>query len=43
MYVEPTLQNGRFFFLKISKEIGKALRKSRTRAKRVSLTRPQGV
>ena len=31
------LQNSRFFFLKISKEIGKAWRKSITRA---SLTRP---
>ena len=29
-----------FFFLKISKEIGKAWRKSLTRAKRASLTRP---
>ena len=29
------LQNSRFFFLKISKEIGKAWRKSLTRAKRV--------
>ena len=28
------------FFLKISKEIGKAWRKSLTRAKRASLTRP---
>ena len=28
------------FFLKISREIGKAWRKSLTRAKRVSLTRP---
>ena len=35
-----TLQNSRFFFLKISKEIGKACRKSLTRAKRASLTRP---
>ena len=33
------LQNRRFFF-KISKEIGKAWRKSLTRAKRSSLTRP---
>ena len=31
------------FFLKISKEIGKAWRKSLTRAKRASLTRPSGV
>ena len=31
------------FFLKISKEIGKAWRKSLTRAKRASLTRPTGV
>ena len=31
------------FFLKISKEIGKAWRKSLTRAKRESLTRPTGV
>ena len=36
------LQSGRFF-LKISKEIGKAWRKSLTRAKRTSLTRPTGV
>ena len=28
------------FFLKVSKEIGKAWRKSLTRAKRASLTRP---
>ena len=33
------LQNSRFF-LKISKEIGKAWRKSLTRAKRASLSRP---
>ena len=33
------LQNNRFF-LKISKEIGKASRKSLARAKRASLTRP---
>ena len=33
------LQNSRFF-LKISKEIGKAWRKSLTPAKRASLTRP---
>ena len=33
------LQNSRFFFSKISKEIGKAWRKSLTRAKRASLTR----
>ena len=33
------LQNSRFF-LKISEEIGKAWRKSLTRAKRASLTRP---
>ena len=31
------------FFLKISKEIGKAWRKSLTRPKRASLTRPTGV
>ena len=31
------------FFLKISKEIGKTWRKSLTRAKRASLTRPTGV
>ena len=31
------------FFLKISKEIGKAWRKSLTRAKRASLTPPTGV
>ena len=31
------------FFLKISKEIGKAWRKSFTRAKRARLTRPTGV
>jgi len=31
------------FFLKISKEIGKAWRKSHARAKRASLTRPWGV
>ena len=31
------------FLLKISKEIGKAWRKSLTRAKRASLTRPSGV
>ena len=31
------------FFLKISKEIGKAWRKNLTRAKRASLTRPSGV
>ena len=31
------LQNSRVFFLKISKEIGKACRKSLTRAKRASL------
>ena len=30
------------FLLKISKEIGKAWRKSLTRAKRASLTRPSG-
>ena len=30
-----------FFFLKISKEIGKACRKNLTRAKRASLTRPK--
>ena len=36
-YGEPRLQNSRFFFLKISKEIGKACRKSLTRAKRASL------
>ena len=34
------LQNSRFFFLKISKEIGKAWRKILTREKRASLTRP---
>ena len=34
------LQNSRFFFLKISKEIGKAWRKSLTRANHASLTRP---
>ena len=33
------LQNSRFFFLKIRKEIGKAWRKSLTQAKRASLTR----
>ena len=33
------LQNSRFF-LKISKEIGKAWRKSLTRAKRANLSRP---
>ena len=32
-----------FFFLKISKEIGKARRQSLTRAKRTSLTRPTGL
>ena len=37
------LQNSRFFFLKISKEVGKAWCKSLTRAKRASLTRPYGV
>ena len=37
------LQNSQFFFLKISKEIGKAWRKSLTRAKLASLTRPQRV
>ena len=31
------------FFLKISKEIGKAWRKSLMRAKRANLTRPMGV
>ena len=31
------------FFLKISKEIGKAWRKSLARAKLASLTRPTGV
>ena len=31
------------FFLKIGKEIGKAWRKSLTRANRASLTRPTGV
>ena len=31
------------FFLRISKEIGKEWRKSLTRAKRASLTRPTGV
>ena len=35
------MQNSRvFFFLKISKELGKAWRKSVKRAKRASLTRP---
>ena len=36
------MQNSRvfFFFLKISKELGKAWRKSLKRAKRASLTRP---
>ena len=34
------LLNSRFFFLKISKEIGKAWRKNLARAKCVSLTRP---
>ena len=34
------LKNSRFFFLKISKEIGEACRKSLTRAQRESLTRP---
>ena len=33
------LQNSRFFFLKISREIGKAWRNSLTRASRASLTR----
>ena len=33
-----TLQNSRVFFLKISKEIGKAWRKGLTRARRASLT-----
>ena len=41
MSVFLRLQNGRFFFPKISKEIGKAWRKSPTRAKRASLTRPE--
>ena len=36
----PRLQNSRFFFLKISKEIGNAWRKSLTGAKRASLTHP---
>ena len=35
---QDRLQKSRFFFLKISKEIGKAWRKSLTRAKRASLT-----
>ena len=34
------LQNSRVFFVKISKEIGKVRRKSLTRTKRASLTRP---
>ena len=34
------LQNSRVFFLKISRAIGKAWRKSLTRAKRASLTLP---
>ena len=34
------LRNSRFFSLKINKEIGKACRKSLTRAKRASITRP---
>ena len=38
IYYPYRLQNSRFFFLKISKEIGKAWRKSLTRAKRASLT-----
>ena len=38
---QDRLQKSRFFFLKISKEIGKAWRKSLTRAKRASLT-PEG-
>ena len=37
------LKNSRVFFLKISNEIGKAWRKSVTRAKRASLTRLKGV
>ena len=41
--LEFGLQNSRFFFLKISKEIGKAWRKSLTRAKHASLTRPTGL
>ena len=40
---EVDRQNSRFFFLKISNEIGTACRKSLTRAKRASLTRPKGV
>ena len=36
--VTSRLQNSRFFFLKISKEIGKAWRKSLVGAKRASLT-----
>ena len=41
---EVDMQNSRFFFfLKISKEIGTACRKSLTRAKCASLTRPKGV
>ena len=34
------MQNSRFFFFKISQELGKAWRKSLKRAKRASLTRP---
>ena len=37
------LQNSRFFFLKISEEIGKACRKSLTRAKRASLPRSRSL
>ena len=42
--IRPRLQNSRgFFFLKISKDIGKAWRKSLTRTKRASLREPQNV
>ena len=40
--IHVRLKNSRFFF-NISKEIGKACRKSLKRAKRASLTRPKGV
>ena len=41
--IRPRLQNSRVFFLKISKDIGKAWRKSLTRTKRASLREPQNV
>ena len=37
------LQNSHFFFLEISKEIGKAWRKSLARSKHASFTRPWGL